>query len=98
MTVELIECGETFGIADAKALYPKLLTHLLEEKHVTFDCSDIERIDTAALQLLYAFSQAALQYGSEVNWGKASETFVTNARLIGVASAMGIANNNEVEM
>jgi anti-anti-sigma regulatory factor len=95
MTIEVIACGETFGIADVNALYPRLLTLLLEERPLVFDCSQIERIDTAALQMLYAFSKASSLYGYEINWNQASDSFINSAHLLGVATAMGIAHKKQ---
>jgi len=95
MTIEVIACGETFGIADVNALYPRLLTLLLEERQLVFDCSQIERIDTAALQMLYAFSKASSLYGYEINWNQASDSFINSAHLLGVATAMGIAHKKQ---
>jgi anti-anti-sigma regulatory factor len=97
MTIEVIKCGETLGVADVSTLYPQLLTLLLEEKQVVFDCSQIERIDTAALQMLYAFSKASALYGYDINWEQASDGFINSAHLLGLAKPMGIVDKRESE-
>jgi two-component system chemotaxis sensor kinase CheA len=92
MTVEVITCEKVMGVEEATALYPQLLTSLLEEKQVAFDCSQIERIDTAALQMLYAFSKAASLYGSEVRWDNASDAFTTASQLLGLTEIIRVAD------
>lgn len=93
-TIEVIECGQTMTIEGVSSLYPKLLTMLLQEKQVVFDCSQIEHVDTAALQMLYAFSKASSHYGCTINWQGASDAFIQRALLLGVANAMGLSTQN----
>ena len=90
MAVEVIECGDALEVANVNALHSQLLAVLSEQKHVAFNCSQIERVDTAALQMLYAFSKASSDYGCVINWDEASDVFIHNARLLGLASAMGM--------
>ena len=95
MTVEIIECGDALGIADVDELYARLLASLADSKQVTFDCSQIERIDTAALQMLFSFSKESEIHGQPISWGSASEVFVKNARLLGLATLMNIDNKSD---
>lgn len=91
MKIEVIACGDTLDITDVDALYPQLLIALLEPKQLVFDCSEIGRIDAAALQMLYAFAKASSMYGSKASWDNPSETFINSAQLLGVAKEMGIS-------
>jgi len=81
-----IDCGDALGIADVAALYTQLLNGLLKGQLIQFDCSRIDRIDTAALQLLYAFSKA-----QKVSWVNASPRFITASHLLGLADEMGLS-------
>ena len=90
MTIEVITCGKVMGVEETIVLYPQLLTVLLEEKQIGFDCSQIEQIDMAALQMLYAFSIASSLYGNEVSWDTPSHAFIKASQLLGLAEKMGI--------
>ena len=93
----VIECGEALGIADVGDLYAKLLMEVAEGRQVLFDISQIERIDAAALQLMYAYCKEAEKQGSEMRWEKPSAAFVNGARLLGLLSAMKIEDNTGAE-
>jgi len=88
MASEVIKCGPVLGIAELEVLYPTLLSLLLEEQSIVFDCGDIEQVDTAALQLLHAFFQEAKIHGKSVNWDNVSDIFLQSARVLGIAHLM----------
>ena len=88
MASEVIKCGPVLGIAEFEVLYPTLLSLLLEEQSIVFDCGDIEQVDTAALQLLHAFFQEAKIHGKSVNWDNVSDIFLQSARVLGIAHLM----------
>ncbi len=95
MTDQVIDCGDALSIADVGDVYAKLLTPLAENKSVKIDCSQIERIDAAGIQMLYAFSKEAAAHGHPLNWEQPSEAFVRSARLLGLAELMNIDNNSD---
>lgn len=88
MAIEVIKCGQVLGIAELEVLYPTLLSLLLEEKSIVFDCGDIEQVDTTALQLLHAFFKEAKIHGKSVHWDSVSDIFLQRARLLGIAHLM----------
>lgn len=90
MAAEVIDCGDALGIAELDQLYTRLLKSLADNTPVSFDCSQIERIDAAALQMLFAFSQESAVHGHPIDWTGASETFIKNTRLLGLSEAMGL--------
>ncbi|MFT7234806.1 MAG: anti-anti-sigma regulatory factor [Methylophagaceae bacterium] len=98
MKTEVIACGETLDITDMNALYPQLLTALLEQKQLVFDCSEVERIDASALQMLYAFSKASSLHGYKASWDNPSQSFINSAQLLGVATEMGISVSKGTEV
>jgi len=93
MAETVIECGEVLGIADVGELYAKLLSELAEGNEVSFDVSQIERIDAAALQVMYAYSKEVKTHGQNLTWSSPSEAFMRSARLIGLASTMNLDGN-----
>lgn len=93
MAETVIECGETLGIADVGDLYARLLTEVAEGNVMRFDISQLERVDAAALQMLYAYSKEAEKQGHTLRWDAPSEAFLRSARLLGLASVMNIDDN-----
>lgn len=85
MTDSIIEihCGERLTIANAIDLYTRLLIALSEEQAITIDTSRIERIDMAAIQLLYSFQQDASRYGIVVIWATPSQVFCDAVDILG---------------
>ena len=92
MTDEVLDCGDVLSIADVATVYGTLLRLLAENKSVKIDCSQIERIDAAGLQLLYAFSKEAVVHGLALKCEPPSEAFIRRARLLGLAERMNIDN------
>jgi len=88
--VTVIECGEALGIADVGDFYAKLLTELAEGHKVRFNVSDIERIDGAALQVMYAYAKEAEKHGQGLVWASPSEAFMRSVNLLGLAEGMNI--------
>jgi len=91
--VTVIECGDALGIADVGDLYAELLIKLAEGHIVHFDVSQIERIDAAALQVLYAYSKEAEKQGHSLPWNSPSEAFIRSVNLLGLAERMNIEHN-----
>ncbi len=91
--VTVIECGEALGIADVGDLYAKLLIEVAEGHAIRFNASDIERIDAAALQIIYAYSKEAEKQGHALVWEAPSEAFIRSAKLLGLAERMNIEDN-----
>ena len=96
MTVELIKFGDVLGMTELDVLYPRLLSSLLAENALVFDCGRIEQIDTAAMQLLYTFNKEAIIHGKNVRWINVSDVFSQSARLLGVADSMGSLGSTDV--
>ena len=95
--VAVIECGDALGIADVGDLYAKLLIELAEGHIVHFDVSEIERIDAAALQVLYAYFKEAEKQGHTLLWNSPSEAFIRSVNLLGLAEKMNIEDNTVEE-
>ena len=76
-------------INNAKALYDEL--GKLTNTDVNIDASAVEMIDTAILQLLYAFVIKVTSSNHKINWIKPSDEIISRARLLGLSRNMGIA-------
>ena len=79
-------------IRDAALLLERLLQHLEPAAPVYIEASQVERIDTAALQLLVAFVQDRKAEGRAVVWLDCSEALVRAARTLGLSRDLALAS------
>ena len=82
---KIIECGDAIGISAVGDLQTQILMELSEGHEIQFDVSQIERIDAAALQLIYAYSKE-----QTLEWDKPSEAFIRSAKLLGLAELINL--------
>jgi ABC-type transporter Mla MlaB component len=73
-------------VSDAGPLKASLAELLSEAQPVTLEVHALQRIDTAALQLLAAFVRERDSNGRAVEWRGSSPALWTAARLLGVTS------------
>lgn len=76
-------------INNAESIYQEL-EQINADTDVNIDASEVEMIDTAVFQLLYAFVIKIQSSSHRVNWIKPSEEFIGRAKLIGLSSHMDI--------
>jgi ABC-type transporter Mla MlaB component len=76
--------GRNTSIREAAAIKQELLTLLDHPETVTVVMSDVEGIDTAVLQLLYAFERDRTHAGRVVAWHGASAGFDAAAATLGL--------------
>ena len=77
-------------INNAKSLY-KTLAEIADNSDVTIDASAVEMIDTAVLQLLFAFTRKVQAGNHQLSWKNPSEEFVSRADLLGLSQHLGIS-------
>jgi hypothetical protein len=78
-------------IAESAALKSTLLQILQEPMPVTLDVACVQRIDTAAMQLITAFVCEREAHGLRVEWRGVAPTFTSAARLLGVTSLLRLS-------
>ncbi len=76
-------------IVGARSLYSHLNNVLAEGKSVELDASRVERVDTAALQLLAAFCRATRDAGLTLRWRAASPALCEAATMLGLNEMLG---------
>ncbi|WP_438971105.1 STAS domain-containing protein [Methylophaga sp.] len=79
-----INLGESLSIAQVSDLHKQLLSSFEQERAVNFDLSRIERVDTAAIQLLYCFQRDACAQGIVVIWSNPSKDFCEAVDILGI--------------
>lgn len=70
-----IDCGEQLTIASCAEIYAQLLAAMAEGQAVNIDASQVIKVDTAALQLLYSFQRDARAQGLVTIWSDPSKVF-----------------------
>ena len=86
---KIIECGDALGISGVGDLHTQILMELSEGNEIQFDVSQIERIDAAALQMIYAYSKE-----QTLEWTEPSEAFIRSAKLLGLAELMNLEGDS----
>ncbi|HXZ58778.1 MAG TPA: STAS domain-containing protein [Steroidobacteraceae bacterium] len=78
-------------IRDAAQLLGRLLLHIEQSSPVYIDAAQVERVDTAALQLLVAFLSDRKSEQRAVVWLDVSDAMLRAARGLGLAAALALA-------
>lgn len=76
------------GIVDARALHAKLSTVLACATPVVLDGSRVERLDTAAMQVLACFCRSARERGMAISWQSPSSGLRQAAQWLGLESIL----------
>ena len=87
----VIACGESLDISRVHELHEQLKQVLQYGDDVRLDAATVERADTAALQLLYAFVQEARANGVTVEWHEPATALYDAARLLGLEAGLGLS-------
>lgn len=91
----VIDCGEVIDIATTAELRTQLLAALESKQPVVLDAAQVERADTAALQMLSAFIQDANAQQQTVQWKAPSEALSVSAELLGLLSLLKLSTNQD---
>ena len=83
---------ENLTIASVHGLHEELevLVSQSDCDKVVLQASDVQRADTAGVQLLLAFVNASKEHQIGVEWDKPSDKLCTTAELLGLQGALGI--------
>jgi len=88
---KVFELQSVQDISAVAELHEELKTLFKHEK-VILDVSNIERIDTTSLQLLYAFIEEAKVNNVEVAWRSPSEAMTNSVNLLGMEEVLHLSN------
>jgi ABC-type transporter Mla MlaB component len=79
-----IACAEQLTISHCADIYAQLHLAMTEGQAVSIDISQVERVDTAAVQLLYGFQREAKAQGLVTIWSQASKVFCDAVDILGL--------------
>ena len=78
----------TLDISHVETLHQQLEEALVDGHRVTMDASNIEKIDTAALQIILAFVQQAEKQSLNFTWKFPSKIFIDYAKMLGLTEKL----------
>ncbi len=84
-------CGKSLDITQADKLHKRLMSTLEKGLDIELSGDQVERADTAGLQLLLAFYQTATHQGTSITWKNPSEALLSSAKRLGLASELGLS-------
>jgi len=90
-----IDCGDALGIADVAGLYATLLEKLADGYQLKLNISELDRVDTAAIQMLYSLAKELAGHGMELYWTSPSDAFKNAITLLGLAERFNIDENSK---
>lgn len=85
-----IKLQSQLGIQIVSDLKAELETALASGEDIVLDASGVERVDSAALQLLVSLMQYAALKKCSVKWCEPSSVFLETVDLMGLKSALDI--------
>lgn len=86
----VIDCGERLDIFEIENFYTRLQQAKDAGNPIVFDAAHIQRIDTAALQVLVAFFSEASSSSLKLTWRTPSEVLCQSARLLGILKELAL--------
>jgi len=87
-----VSLAETLDISTVQSLHAELQAALEGGAPICLNASAVERVDTAALQVLAAMFIYAAEHQSKLEMHSPSEALVHSAMLLGMAGHIGLNN------
>ncbi len=85
-----IKLEGVLSIKNIQELKAKLDEALAQQKDIVFDAAKLERVDTAALQLMAAFAKKLHENGFSLTWSKPSHDIIDIAQLLAMKEAVSL--------
>lgn len=79
----VVRLDKNSGIAAAEELGRKLEESFQQASPTSVDASEVERVDTTTMQLLYSFVRSMAELGMDVSIVQPSESFCEGANRLG---------------
>ena len=86
----IIKLADSVDISKAENLLQEFRTVVEQGGDVTLNASEVKRIDTAGLQLLFSFGKTLKEQGGALLIEDPSEAFKTSARLVGFDKVLAL--------
>lgn len=86
----LITLGSTLDVRYATDFKKRMSNCLRRKPPFELDGGQVDRVDTAGLQVLLAFFQEAQNRGIEITWSESSDSLKAAARWAGLQDKLGM--------
>ena len=93
MDIEKLDLGTKCTIIRAEELHTQMESLIQSGHDIQVDASQVEQIDTSALQLLIGFHQALEKEGRALSWLNPSEQTLSTAKLLGLDTHLGFTSH-----
>lgn len=90
-TIELV-CDESVDISVVGELYAKVTSEMEDGCTISFDASQVERVDTAALQFFAVLFNDAPARKITIHWTNPSDILKKSAQLLGLGEHLQLSN------
>ena len=85
-----VDAGEKLHISVVEVLHELLEGALSNHQNVELDLSKVGQVDTASMQLLYAYKTAAEKAGVSFDFSKPTDAVIVGAKLLGLTKSLGL--------
>lgn len=90
----VVSLPENLTIMSVDVLHEQLEALLVDSHDVSFDAAAVSRVDTAGLQLLFAFIRSMEKNGASCSWKSASELLIDASEQLGLKSHLKLNSLN----
>jgi len=88
-----VKCGNALTIANVADLHSKITSVLEISSIIELDAQEVEKVDTAGLQLLVALSQELEKSDGHLLWKAPSDTLNEAIKITGMTPYLAINNS-----
>ncbi|GMR17778.1 MAG: STAS domain-containing protein [Gammaproteobacteria bacterium] len=85
-----LQLAPVLDISEARNLHQSLGKAMKRKPPLVLDASQVERIDTAAIQILAAFCHSTRENNIEISWDKPSINLRRTAKSMGLNTILGL--------
>ncbi len=87
-----VELPSSLTIATVEELHKLLDPFAIGGQDIVLNAEQVERVDTAGLQTLYAFHQALKSHSGVMSWSTISEALLEAAELLGLKEHLALTD------
>ena len=85
-----IDCGNGLTVATAADMHQKLQEALHDSSTINLKADEVEKVDTAGLQLFVALAKEIERVGGKVVWQEPSEALLQASKTLGLTHSIGL--------
>jgi len=83
-------CGESLDIQQVAAIHRRLQKSMQKSLNIELKADAVTKADTAGLQLFVSLRKDLHALGGDISWKKPSDELMNTAKLLGLASHLGL--------